>query len=126
MKITGDQKGRLAEEEACLFLEKKGYKIFAKRYKTPCGEIDLLVTKEETLIAVEVKYRKGGVEQAAESITPRQKRRIQKALIYFLGGHPNFTTEYPFIRFDVVLLSTSTDPVHIQNAWQIEDEFYEV
>ncbi|MBY0281103.1 MAG: YraN family protein [Alphaproteobacteria bacterium] len=121
--ITSDQKGRLAEEKARQFLEAKGYKTAFHRYKTPYGEIDFLVTKEETLIAVEVKYRNGPVSNAAASITFHQKQRIQNALLHFLQNHPSIAAEYPFLRFDVVLLCSSKAIVHIPNAWQIESEF---
>lgn len=123
MKITADQKGRLAEEKARLFLEDKGYKIIFQRYKTPYGEIDFLITKEQTLVAVEVKYRKGPVSNAAESITLNQKQRIQSALLHFLQNHPYYAEEYPFLQFDVVLLCSSKALIHIPNAWQIESEF---
>ena len=123
MKTTADHKGRIAEEKARRFLETKGYKIAFHRYKTPYGEIDFLMIKEETLIAVEVKYRKGAVSNAAESITLNQKQRIQNALLHFLQNQPSYAAEYPFIQFDVVLLCRSNTIVHIPNAWQIESEF---
>lgn len=123
MKITADQKGRLAEERARLFLEDKGYKTIFHRYKTPYGEIDFLMIKENTLIAVEVKYRNGPISNAAESITLNQKQRIQSALLHFLQKQPSYATEYPFLQFDVVLLCSSKALIHIPNAWQIESEF---
>ncbi len=122
MSITADQQGRLAEAEACQFLKNKGYTLLANRHKTPYGEIDLLMVKDKTIIAIEVKYRRA-LTTAAESISPRQKQRIQNALSCFLGQHPELVTEYPFIQFDVVLLCTSKAIVHISNAWQIEDYF---
>ena len=122
MKISADQKGRLAEEKARLFLEGKGHKTAFHRYKTPYGEIDFLMAHERTLIAVEVKYRNGPISNAAESITPKQKQRIQNALIHFLQNQPSYAAEYPFLQFDVVLLCTSKAIVHIPNAWQIESE----
>ena len=123
MKITADQKGRVAEEKARLFLEGKGYKTIFHRYKTPHGEIDFLMIKEKTLIAVEVKYRNGPSSNAAESITLNQKQRIQNAFLHFLQNHPSYAEEYPFLQFDVVLLCSSKALIHIPNAWQIESEF---
>jgi putative endonuclease len=122
MSITADRQGRLAETEACTFLKNKGYKLLACRYKTPYGEIDLLMVKDKTIIAVEVKYRRT-LKTAAESISSRQKERIQNALSCFLEQHSELAIEYPFIQFDVVLLCISKAIVHISNAWQIEDDF---
>lgn len=120
MTLNSDQRGRTAEANAQKFLENKGYETFATRYKTPYGEIDLLMTTQQTLVAVEVKYRKTFI-QAAESILPRQKLRIQNALSYFLEKHPSFIHQYPFIRFDVILLCSLKAPIHFIDAWQVEE-----
>lgn len=122
MSMTADQQGRLAETEACEFLKNKGYTLLANRHKTPYGEIDLLMVKGKSIIAIEVKYRRS-LTAAAESISTRQKKRIQNALASFLGAHPELATEYPFVQFDVVLLCISKTVIHIPNAWQVEDDF---
>ena len=122
MAMTADQQGRLAEAEACEFLKKKGYTLLVNRHKTPYGEIDLLMVKGKAIIAVEVKYRRT-LTTAAESISNRQKKRIQNALSSFLEQHPELADKYPFTQFDVVLLCTSKTVIHISNAWQVEDDF---
>lgn len=80
-------KGQRGELIASLYLRCKGYKILENRFKTPVGEIDLLASKGKTLVAVEVKSR-NSLEIAAFSITSTQKRRIERALLYYLSQNP--------------------------------------
>ena len=124
MPITTDQRGRLAEEQAKQLLESKGYKILVQRYKCKLGEIDLIATDQETLVSVEVKYRRI-YSDAAESISTRQRKRILNTLGYFLFEHQDLSLEYPFLRIDVVLLCQESEPIHLINAWQSQDDVYE-
>lgn len=124
MPITTHQRGRLAEEQARQILESKGYKILAQRYKCKWGEIDLIATCQETLVAVEVKYRRT-YKEAAESISLRQRKRILNTLGYFLFEHQDLAVKCPFLRVDVVLLCQTNDPIHLINAWQRQDDIYD-
>ena len=55
-----------------------GWRILARRYATPAGEIDI-VARRGTLIAfIEVKHRKER-QGALEAISARQRRRIENA-----------------------------------------------
>ena len=121
--MTADSKGRWAEERAESFLKAKGYHLLASRYKCKQGEIDLIMADLETLVAVEVKYRRQ-FQDGAESLSLRQKQRIQNAVCYYLSQDANLSFKYPFIRFDVVLLCQTQKPFHIINAWQLQDDFY--
>jgi putative endonuclease len=105
-------KGYWAERLAALYLRLKGYRVLENRFKTPLGEIDLLVCKGKTLIAVEVKRRKT-FQEAAFALTSFQQRRIERALLYYLKRMP-FLLD---LRFDVVLISPWKWPCHIQGAW---------
>jgi len=66
-----EQKGRLAEKWAALFLQLKGYKILKRRYQNPLGEIDLVLQKGRSIIFCEVKARasfNGGLEALSPPI----------------------------------------------------------
>jgi putative endonuclease len=108
-------KGKGAEWIAALYLQFKGYEILEKRFKTPLGEIDLLARKGNTLVAIEVKARKT-LEQAAMALTPFQRRRIEKALLFYLAGK----TSCLDLRFDVILISSWRLPYHIRGAWIVQ------
>ena len=70
--------GISAESRAAAFLIAKGYRILARRYRSPMGEIDIIAARRSTLIFVEVKAR-ATLDEAALAITPRQKQRIAAA-----------------------------------------------
>lgn len=117
MKTTYER-GVRAEESALRFLERKGFVLIAVRYKTPYGEIDILMQDEATIVAVEVKYRKNKVD-AFECISVKQQVRIQNALLHYLSQQ-NITesgANSSLLRFDVVLISPCAKLTHIENAW---------
>ena len=108
-------KGKRGEWISALYLKLKGYEILEKRFKTPMGEIDLLARKGKTLVAVEVKTRDTW-EQASIALTAFQKRRIEKALLFYLAGQ----TSSLDLRFDVILIAPWRCPRHIRGAWIIQ------
>ena len=68
----------LAESRAAIFLIAKAYRIVARRWKTPFGEIDIIARRRRNLVFVEVKARER-LDDAAEAVTERTKRRILAA-----------------------------------------------
>ena len=92
--------GVFAESLVALLLRLKGYRIVARRYKTPVGEIDLVALKGRRLAFIEVKRRKTR-EDAAWTLPARQRRRIVRAAQYRLARHPDYAGHD--IAFDVVL-----------------------
>ena len=112
------KEGYRAEDKAVLFLRLKGYRILERNFKPPrgsgAGEIDIIATKRNTLVFIEVKYR---VSQdiAAESVSPAVQARRIKGAEYFLSLHPEYAQSE--MRFDAVLLAPNCLPRHIENAW---------
>ncbi len=109
--------GHSAERVAGWWLRLKGYRIRATRYKTPVGEIDLIAEKGGSLVFVEVKSRPAR-ETAAEAISPRQRRRIEKAARWYMAREVHAETP---AQFDVVLVVPRRIPLHIKNAWQSDE-----
>jgi putative endonuclease len=107
--------GLLAETAAVWWLRLKGYRILARRYRAPVGEIDLVVARGSILAAVEVK-RRGSAAAAAEAVTPAQQQRIVRALEHFLARHPAFANQA--LRFDAVLVVPWRRPRHLEDAWR--------
>ena len=110
------QRGIKAEFLAKIFLRLKGYRILAHRYKTPVGEIDLIAKKGQLLIFIEVKARES-MEQALESVSSTQQKRIIRAALYYLNSihkYEKYTT-----RFDVICIDRTFLPKHLENAWQM-------
>ena len=80
--------GHLAELAAAALLLLKGYRLIARRYKTPLGEIDLVVKRGRLIAFVEVKAR-GSFRDALEAVGPAAERRIVGAADLWLAKHPD-------------------------------------
>jgi putative endonuclease len=70
--------GISAESRAAAYLFAKGFRIQARRWKSPVGEIDIFARRRRLLVFVEVKAR-NSLDEAAESLQVRQQRRIAAA-----------------------------------------------
>ena len=99
--------GISAESRAAAFLIAKGYRILARRYRSPAGEIDIVARRRGLLVFVEVKARER-LDDAAEAVIVRQQRRIIAAAEAWLAAHPDDVN--CDIRFDVMLVAPKTMP----------------
>jgi putative endonuclease len=113
-RVAAFRLGLSAESRAAMLLIAKGYRIAARRWKTPVGEIDIVARRRRDLLFVEVKAR-DTLDAAAESVTARSKARIVAAAEAWLAGHPDDVA--CFIRFDVILVAPGKLPRHIVNAF---------
>ena len=111
-----EEGGRTAETIAALWLILHGWRVLARRYKSPVGEIDLIVRRGRVLAFIEVKARLTA-EAAAEAVLPRQQERITRAAQAFLQARADLAAMDA--RFDVVLVTPMRLPVHLVNAWHI-------
>jgi putative endonuclease len=93
--------GELGEQIAALFLEAQGYDCVTRRYRRQGGEIDLIMRKQQRLIFVEVKTRRGNrFGRPEEAVNGRKQARLRRlAGQYLHETGPVGIREY---RFDVV------------------------
>jgi putative endonuclease len=113
-RVAAFRLGLSAESRAALFLIAKAYRIVARRWKTPFGEIDIIARRRRELVFVEVKAR-DRLDDAAEAVTERNKQRSVAAAELWLAHHP--ADAQSFIRFDVILIAPGKMPRHIVNAF---------
>ena len=109
--------GRKAEALGAWYLRLKGYRILHRRYRTIVGEIDFIAQQGHTLVFVEVKARLDK-ESFREALTMRQKKRIEKAAVYYISKQRKRRTLE--VRFDILWLRPWRWPQHIKNAWYKE------
>jgi putative endonuclease len=109
--------GVSAEGRAALLLAAKGYRELARRWKSPVGEVDLVVRRGRMIVFVEVKARPR-IDDAAWSVLPRQQRRIVAAAEAWLAAHPEHAG-YD-IRFDAILVAPGRLPQHLVAAFEAE------
>jgi putative endonuclease len=107
--------GLSAESRAAMYLVAKGYRIVARRFRSPVGEIDIVARRRGTLVFVEVKAR-DTLDAAAESLGPRQQARIAAAAEAWLATYPD--PGITDMRFDAVLVAPGKLPRHIAGAFE--------
>lgn len=107
--------GQLAELLAACLLRTKGYRILARRYRVPVGEIDLIAQRGRTLAFVEIKARTDHAEAVA-AIGARQRARIERAASQFLAQNPRLAGMSP--RYDAILVLPWRLPCHLPDAWR--------
>lgn len=113
-RIAAFRTGISAESRAAAFLLAKGYRILARRFRTPHGEIDIVARRRNLIAFVEVKAR-ASLDDAAFAVTPRQQRRIIDAAQGWLAAHPEHA-EFE-LRFDAMLIAPRRLPRHLLAAF---------
>ncbi|MCS5710789.1 YraN family protein [Candidatus Berkiella aquae] len=98
-QITGNQ----AEELAKDYLQRQGLRLIKRQYRTPLGEIDLIMQDQHTLVFVEVRFRETDeFGTPEETITPAKQRRLIRTALLYQQTHP-FTDDL-LARFDVIAI----------------------
>jgi putative endonuclease len=122
MTIERQEFGKLGEELAVAELQRRGYAITAQRYRTRCGEIDIVADDRGTLVFIEVKARASAeFGTAAEAVTPWKQRRLARMARDYLTREQ--VVDRP-CRFDVVAIMFSAPQPVIelyQNAFDAPD-----
>jgi putative endonuclease len=113
-RVAAFRTGLSAESRAAAYLMAKGYRIVAKRFCTPYGEIDIVARKRNLLVFIEVKAR-ASLDDAAYAVTPRQQARIIDAAQAWLMAHPEHADFE--LRFDAVLIAPRRLPRHLLAAF---------
>src|SRR5215813_10893689 len=113
-RVAAFRTGLSAETRAAAYLMAKGYRILAKRFRTPYGEIDLVARRRNLIAFVEVKAR-ASLDDAAWAVTPRQQQRIINAAQAWLMAHPEHA-EFE-MRFDAMLIAPRSLPRHLLAAF---------
>ncbi|WP_172144138.1 MULTISPECIES: YraN family protein [Pseudomonas] len=112
--------GKTAEELARLHLQQHGLKLLAQNWSCRRGELDLVMLDVDTVVFVEVRYRRhsawGG---AVESVDARKREKLTRAAMHFLQQESRWA-KHP-CRFDVIAINAegnSTPRLNwIQNAF---------
>ncbi len=115
-KVGAFALGISAESRAAAYLVAKGYRILARRWRSPLGEIDIVARRRKTLVFVEVKAR-ATLDDAAEAITERQRARIAACAEAWLATYPQ--PNVLDMRYDAMLVAPGKIPRHIPSAFGI-------
>lgn len=114
MKRDNYVKGKIGERKAVFYLKLRFYKILETNYKAGNGEIDIIAKKGNTLVFVEVKYRKN-LENGypREAVNEHKIHKIRTTAQCYMAQRAVKNTD---IRFDVIeILDKHIE--HIKNAF---------
>lgn len=103
-----ERAGRRAEWLAAAWLMLKGYRILARRVRTPVGEIDLIARRGGTLVFVEVKAR-ATLDSGVAALHTSALRRIEAASRLLRPRWPHL----PHTRIDAVIVRPWAWPRHM-------------
>jgi len=111
------QRGMDAEERAWQHLREHGARLLERNYRSRRGEIDLIVQHSDSVVFVEVRYRRNTYYgSAAESVDARKQSRLIACAQYYLQNCPHLA-RLP-CRFDVVSINGSNGTLDwIRNAF---------
>jgi putative endonuclease len=109
------RRGRFAEWLCLWHLRLHGWRILARGWRCPSGEIDILARRGSVLAVIEVKSRRE-IDIAASALPPRQRRRIARAAEAFLISRPDLACLE--LRFDLMLVAPLRLPQHWREAWR--------
>ena len=118
-RLSEPQIGLLGEKISARFLRRLGYRIAARNFTCPRGEIDLIALDDRTIVFVEVKTRRDDRAAMPEnSVHGHKRRQLTAAAKYYLA---KASAQDRPCRFDVVsvVLRDATKPEveHFVNAF---------
>lgn len=111
-----NKNGKTGEDLAVRYLETHGYRVLDRNYTTDVGEVDIFVTDEKTLVAVEVKSRLSlEYGTPAEAVGHEKIKKISQVTAQYIKQYRLFDVP---VRFDVVEVYLGDKTVnHIVNAF---------
>ncbi len=113
------QRGQWAEQKVCDHLERLGLRLLSRNYRSPFGEIDLVMRDRDCLVFVEVRFRRSSrFGSAPETVDARKQSRLRATAEHYLQR--NRRAQRLPCRFDVVGVTTTQGQAEID--W-IRDAF---
>jgi putative endonuclease len=118
--------GTRSERAAARFLTRLGYRIVARNYTCPLGELDLIALDGSCVVFVEVRSTgNDDVERPALSVDAAKQRRLTNLALAFLRSRRLLDAA---ARFDVLAVSWpagSREPVivHYRHAFETTGRF---
>lgn len=99
-------RGRWGEDLAADWYTRHGYRIVARNWRCPIGEVDLIVRRRRLLVVAEVKARRDdSFGPAAAAVGPVKQQRLRRLAAEWLAASGTHGVE---VRFDVVAVTGTT------------------
>ncbi len=109
--------GKWGEEIAAAFVEKKGYEIIQRDWKSGHHDLDIIAKDEDTLVIIEVKTRRNRLfGNPEEAIDYKKRLSLQSAINHFVKSHH---INAP-VRFDIIsivgMIGSTPEIDHIKDV----------
>lgn len=101
--LSNRARGRWGEDLAAAHYRRLGHEVVDRNWRSPTGELDLVVLDGATYVFSEVKARRtAAYGPAAAAVTPAKQRRIRQLAVEWLRAHEVHARS---VRFDVVAIT---------------------
>jgi len=118
-QLDSKELGKRGEQLAAKYLAKSGFKIIERNYRCRLGEVDLILSKNDQLIFVEVKTRSSiKYGQPAEAVNSKKKANYFRLATHYVSFKRLNDIN---LRFDVIEIMYDADGTYKIN--HIPDAF---
>lgn len=100
------------EDEACLFLSLRGYRLLARNWRSHHHEIDIIADYFGELVFIEVKTRRSeAFRSALDAVDEEKQKNVREAARHYMALN---RLDAPF-RFDVITIVGEAEPHTIKH-----------
>lgn len=115
------RQGKRGETRAAEFLQRQGFAIEARNFRSRSGELDLIARQNDLLLVVEVKSRRGQSHgRGAESVTWQKQQKIVRTTQYYLATRGSGRERVRFDVLEVDLAAPNSEPLWYQGAFEAQ------
>lgn len=117
MKQFNRLKGKQGEEMAVQFLKENGYSIIDQNNSTKFGELDIIATKNNILVFVEVKFKQTDDFGTPEEMIGKNKlMQVQRTAEMYLLTNPDMAKSFQRYQIDAICIVEDTGRItHYEN-----------
>jgi putative endonuclease len=120
MSAATQEFGELGERIAERWLRRNGWRLVQRRFRNGHRDIDLIVERDDTVVFVEVKARRGAqFGDPVEAVNWSKQKELARSASVWIDRHGRPAESY---RFDVVGVLVEGERVrvrHVPNAFAI-------
>ncbi len=105
---------------ATQYLLEKGYIILARNYRYSRSEVDIIASRDDLCVFVEVKYREGLTHgHPEEAVSDHKLEKIMEAAEQYTYDNPQWKN----IRFDIISITVDKKSAQ-KEIYHIEDIYF--
>ncbi len=110
-------KGKQGEDLAADYLKQKGYQILDQNNSTKFGELDIIASKNEILVFVEVKFKQTEDFGTPEEMIGKSKlMQVKRTAELYLLTNPDIAKKFENYQIDAVCIVEETERIsHYEN-----------